>query len=152
MPERQEAATAAREEWTWASGAAERRPARRDGGVGWMVSAALIIGLAGTMNAIYGIAAISRSTFYVQDARYVIGDLRTYGWILLAIGVAQMCASLGLLAWAQWARWIGIVSAGANVIALLLFVPAGPLAALAVFALDLIVLYALVVHGGRRTG
>ena len=152
MPERHEATTADRDEWTWAAGPAEPRPTRRDRGIGWMVSAALIIGLAGTMNAIYGIAAISRSTFYVQDARYVVGDLRTYGWILLVIGVAQMCASAGLLAWAQWARWIGIVSAGANLIALLLFVPAEPLAALAVFALDLVVLYALIVHGGRRTG
>jgi hypothetical protein len=152
MPEPDEAATAARDDWAWAAGTADARPARRDRGIGWMVSAALIVGLAGTMNAIYGIAAISRSTFYVQDARYVIGDLRTYGWILLAIGVLQMCASVGLLAWAQWARWVGIVSAGANLLALLLFIPAEPLAALAVFALDLVVLYALIVHGGRRTG
>jgi hypothetical protein len=60
-----------------------------------------------------------------------------------------MCASVGLLA---WARWIGILSAALNALALLLFVPAEPLALLAVFALDLLVLYALIVHGGRRTG
>ena len=152
MPERREAATAARDEWLPPDAPAEPRPPRRESGIGWMVSAALVIGLAGTMNAIYGIAAISRSSFYVQDARYVLGDLRTYGWILLAIGVVQLCASLGILAWAQWARWAGVASAGANMVAQLLFVPAAPLAALAVFALDLLVLYALIVHGGRRTG
>jgi hypothetical protein len=152
MPERRQAATAVRDDGTRAAGPAEPRPPRRDRGIGWMVSAALVIGLAGTMNVIYGIAAISRSAFYVQDARYVFGDLRTYGWIILAIGIAQLCASLGILAFAQWARWVGVASAGANLVAQLLFVPAAPLAALAVFALDLLVLYALIVHGGRRTG
>ena len=52
---------------------AERRRSHR--GVGWLVSAALFIAVLGVLNVIYGIAAISRSTFHMKDAPYLVGDL-----------------------------------------------------------------------------
>lgn len=149
MPELYDLPTAGGVDRAPAPRPAERR--RDDRGVGWLVSAALVIAVLGVLNVIYGIAAISRSTFYVRDAKYLFGDLNAYGWILLVLGVAQLCASLGILAWARWARWVGIASAGANAIGQLLFLPSAPLAALALFGADLLVLYALVAYGGRRT-
>jgi hypothetical protein len=45
----------------------------------------------------YGIAAIDNAHFYVANARYVFGDLNTWGWFLLALGVAQGFAERGEL-------------------------------------------------------
>lgn len=120
-----------------------------DHAVGWLVFAAIVLALVGVLNGIYGIAAIATSSFYAQDARYVFGNLETHGWLMLLIGVVQFCASLGVLAFAQWARWVGVASVGANAIVQLLVMPAAPFLALALLAMDVLVIYGLVAYGGR---
>jgi hypothetical protein len=126
------------------------RPSNRaDRGIGWLVFAALMVGVAGVLNTIYGIAAVSSSSFYVRDAKYVLGDLETFGWILLVLGVVQMCASAGILAWASWARWVGVACAAGNAVVQILFIPSYPFLAITLYAVDLIVIYGLVAYGGR---
>jgi hypothetical protein len=48
-----------------------------------------------------------------------------------------------------WARWTGVVIAGLNAIIQLIFLPAYPLLAVTIFALDVLVIYGLVTYGGR---
>ena len=88
-----------------------RPPSRRqrvsdDPGLAWTSFAALIIGLLAAMNLIYGIGAISKSSFFVQDAKYVISDLRTWGWVLVLIAVAQGLTAFGVMAEWTGARWV----------------------------------------------
>lgn len=109
-----------------------------------------MISIAGVLNVIYGIAAIDKSSFFVQDAQYVISDLKTWGWVLLGIGVVQMLVALGVWAKNQLARWLGVLSAAINAVIMLLFLPAYPFLALAIFALDLLVIYGLIAHGSRH--
>jgi hypothetical protein len=120
-----------------------------DHAVGWIVFAAIVLAVLGVLNGIYGIAAIASSDAYSKDAVYVLGNLETYGWLMLLIGVVQFCASLGVLAFARWARWVGAASAAANAMVQLLVMPAAPLLALALLAVDVLVVYALVAYGGR---
>ena len=55
-------------------------------GAGWMLFAGIMIFIAGTLNTIWGIAAIDKASFFVEDERYIISDLSTWGWIVLIIG------------------------------------------------------------------
>ncbi len=119
-------------------------------GYGWVVFAAVLILLAATLNVIYGIAAIGNSQFYVSNTHFVISDLKTWGWVVLAFGVVQYCAALGILVQASWARWTGVAVAGVNAVIQLVFLPAAPFLALSVFALDLLVIYGLIAYGGRE--
>ena len=80
----------------------------------------------------------------------MFSDLRTWGWIVLLLGVVEVCASFALLSGSSWARWFGIGAAGVNAIAQLMFIPAAPFWALAMFTVDLIVIYALAVYGGKE--
>lgn len=116
---------------------------------GWVMFAAVMLGLVGILNLIHGIAAVSDSTFFVADAKFVFSGLNTLGWILILLGIAQAVTAFGV--WAGWTgvRWVGVAFAGLNAIAQLLVMPAYPLWALSVFALDILVIYALIVHGGR---
>ena len=132
------------------SGAADDRPYEPDRGLGWVVFAGCMLCLVGTLNVIYGIAAISNSKFYTANATYVFSDLKTWGWIILLIGVIQFVAAFGIWAGSEWGRWVGIISAGANAIAQLLFIPAYPFLSLALFAIDLLVIYGLVAYGGHK--
>jgi hypothetical protein len=127
------------------------REAERDAerGVGWMVFAAVMLAVGGLLNGIYGIAAIASSKFYAGGVTYVIGDLKTLGWITLAVAAAQLAASLGILAFAQWARWLGAAGAGLAAIVHLLIMPGAPFLALALFSTNVLVLYALVAYGGQ---
>ena len=117
-----------------------------------MIFAGIMILIVGVMNVIYGLAAIDNSTFFVQDARYVVlNDLNTWGWILLVVGAVQLVAAFGIWSRAAWGRWIGIISASGNAIIQLLFIASFPLAALALFSLDLLVIYALAGWTYRET-
>jgi hypothetical protein len=123
--------------------------AEEEGG-GWVAFAGVMILLAGVINCIYGIAAIAESSFYVGNTRFVFSDLKTWGWIVLCIGALQATAAVGIWAREQWARWTGVAMASISAIAQLLFIPAYPLLALAVFALDVLVIYGLIAHGSRQ--
>ena len=49
-------------------GAAEQRPVEDDHGYGWVVFSGVLLLVAGTLNTIYGIAAIDDSQFFVNDS------------------------------------------------------------------------------------
>ena len=120
-------------------------------GTGWVMFAAVLLGLAGLWNFIEGVAAISNAHVYVGNANYVFSDLKTWGWIVLLIGVVQLFVAFGIWAGSNAARWVGIVIVSLNAIAQLLFIPAYPFWALAIFSLDVLVLYGLAAYGGRPT-
>jgi len=127
-------------------GEAELEAAR---GVGWMVFASVMLATGGALNAIYGVGAIASSKFFASGVTYVIGDLKTLGWIALLLGIAEIAASLGILAFTAWARWLGAAAAGLNAIVQLLIMPGAPFLALALLTTNMLVVYALVVHGDQ---
>jgi hypothetical protein len=118
---------------------------------GWLAFAAVMLGLLAVLNFIDGVAAVSTATFFVGDAEFVISDLKTWGWVLIAISLVQGLTAFGV--WAQWTgvRWVGVAIASLNAIAQMIVMPAYPLWAISLFAVDVLVIYALVVHGARRT-
>jgi hypothetical protein len=136
-----------------ATQAAEPYPADEyyadDEGAGWLFFAASMIGLAGVFSTIDGIVALSKSSFYAAGARYVFSDLHTWGWIILAVGVVELCASVAILGRAQWARWFGIVVASLGALAQFAFMQSYPFWSLTALTLCILTVYALAAHGGR---
>jgi hypothetical protein len=119
-------------------------------GLGWIVFAGTMLAIVGTLNFIYGIAATSSSKFFVRDVQYVFGSLHTWGWIMIVIGAIQFFTAFAVWAGHPVGRWIGILSAGGNAILQMLAIPAYPLLALSLFAIDIMIIYGLVAYGGRR--
>jgi hypothetical protein len=119
-------------------------------GIGWVVFAAIMLGVLGLWNIFEGIAAISSAHVYVANAHYVFSDLKTWGWIVLILGIAQCLAAVTLLSGSELARWFGVAVAAVNAWGQLAFVPAYPLWGLSMFAVDILIIWALVVHGGSR--
>ena len=118
-----------------------------DGGSGWITFAGVVIMVVGILNIIDGIAAISKSSFFVANARFVVSDLKTWGGVMLGLGVLQMIVGFGIWAGNQFARWTGIAVVSLNAVAQLMFLPAYPFWSLSIFALDILVLYGLAAHG-----
>ena len=118
-------------------------------GVGWVLFAGIMIFIAGTLNCIWGIAAIDKASFFIEDKRYIISDLSTWGWIVLIIGILQVIAAFSIWAGNAYGRWIGIITASAGAIGALLSIPGYPLWSIAVFGIDILVIYGLVAYGGQ---
>jgi hypothetical protein len=119
-------------------------------GGGWILFAASLLGLAGAWNTIQGILAIADSRVYVGEHTFVFSDLKTWGWIVLILGVLQLVAAFGVVGGSEAATWFGIGVAGLNAIGQLMWLPAYPLWAITMFALDILIIYALAVYGGSR--
>lgn len=117
-------------------------------GSGWVLFAGLMICLVGALNVIYGIAAIGDSRFFVDDATYILSGLNTWGWIMLLLGVAQVVAAYSIFKGGEVGRWFGIGVAGLNAVAALMSISAYPFWSLAVFTLDILVIYGLAAYGG----
>ncbi len=119
-------------------------------GDGWVVFAGIMVLVAGVLNCIYGIAAIDNADFFIEDQRFIFSDLATWGWIILIIGSVQLVAAMSIFAGNELGRWIGLVSASIGAIGALLTLPGYPFYSLAVFSIDILVVYGLAAYGGRR--
>src|SRR3954471_21527830 len=121
-------------------------------GFGWVVFSGVLIMIVGILNFSYGIAASDESKFYLGNTNFVITDLKTWGWILTNIGGIQILVGAGIWARSQAARWLGVFFASLNAIAQLLFIAANPWLSLALFTMDILVIYGLICYGGRMEG
>jgi hypothetical protein len=121
-----------------------------DSGSGWLVFAAVMLFMLGTVNFIQGIAAIDNAHFFVHNTSYVIGSLNTWGWIALGVGALQVLVAIGILVRNQFARWTGVGLLAIAAIVELLMMPAYPLWSLSLFAANIFALYGLAAHGDRE--
>jgi hypothetical protein len=128
--------------------AADYEGSKRMRGLGRAVFVAILLMIAGTLNVIYGIAAISDANFFVESTRYVFSSLNTWGWITVLLGVIQLFAGFSLFAGGAFGRVIGIIAASLGAIGALLAVGgAYPFWSLGIFALCVICIHGLVVYG-----
>ena len=118
-------------------------------GEGWISFAGVMIMVLAVVNIVWGIAGISKSSFFVGETKLIFDNIRTWGWIVLFIGILQGFIGYGILARNQAARWAGVAIAALNLLAVLSASNASPFWALVVVAIDIAVIYGLAAYGGR---
>ena len=120
-------------------------------GAGRVVFAAVLLLIAGTLNIIYGIGAISDAHFYTANGtHYVFGSLHTWGWITLILGVIQLTAGFSLFGGGAYGRVIGVLAASLGALGALLAIGGAgalPFWSLGVFAICLWVAHGLIIYG-----
>jgi hypothetical protein len=105
--------------------------------------------MVGAFQIIEALTALFRRTYYTvnNDHLLVRVNYTGWGWIHLVLGVLLVCAGLGLFTGQMWARVVGVVLAGLSAVANLVFIAAYPFWSLTVIFLDILVIYAISVHG-----
>ncbi|TMM36702.1 MAG: hypothetical protein E6F99_14330 [Actinobacteria bacterium] len=122
---------------------------RVTGWVGWVLFAAVIMFTAGFINIIEGLVALFKDDYYqVRPSGLVLKvDYTTWGWTLLIFGAVLVVVGYGVAVGQTWARVTGVVLAALNAVVNLGFIAAYPIWVVLVISLDVIVIYALIVHG-----
>jgi hypothetical protein len=136
-----------------ASSATHRREtpeAETSGWVGWVVFGAMMMLMVGSFQAIVGLTALFQSEYYVvsESGLLLNVDFTAWGWTHLILGAVAVAAGAGLLAGQMWARVVGIAMALVSAVVNLAFIAAYPLWSMLIIALDVLVIYAVAMHGG----
>ena len=119
------------------------------GWVGWIMFAAIFMMIVGALNAIQGLAALFRDEAYwvTLGGAVVTFDVTTWGWIHLIFGILLVGIGVLLMKGSTFARVIGIILVALNLIAQFSWTTLYPFWSLIAIAVDVLIIYALVVHG-----
>ena len=116
-------------------------------GSGWIGFAGIMLILVGFFNVIDGIAAIGNSNYLANQLLFA--NMDAWGWFFLIWGVIQIIAGFAIMSGATWGAIVGITTAFFNIIAQLAWAQTYPVWAIAAMVVDGLIIYALVVYGGR---
>jgi hypothetical protein len=117
-------------------------------GVGSALFVGILLMVAGVLNIIYGIAAVSEAKFFVNDTQFVFSSLNTWGWITIILGVIQLTGSLSLFGGGTYGRVVGLIAATLGAIGALLDIGgAHPWWSIGIFAICIICIHGLIVLG-----
>jgi uncharacterized membrane protein len=131
------------------SRSASRHRPDRTAWTGWVVFAGLMMIMVGSFQAIEGLVAIFDDGFYhVTEGGLVVNvDYTAWGWTHLLLGALLIVSGAGVLVGNVLARTVAVVVAMLSVLVNLLFIAAYPIWSILIITVDVLVIYALIVHG-----
>jgi hypothetical protein len=124
------------------------------GWVGWIAFASSMMILLGTFQAIQGFVAIFDQGFYhTTESGLVINvDYTAWGWTHLLLGLLVVACGIGVLAGNLAARIVAVFLVGLSAVVNLLFIEAYPIWSIIIITVDVLVIFALTVHGRELKG
>ena len=119
------------------------------GWTGWGVFASVLLLIAGIFDLIFGLAAVigPNTTLVLAEEGLFAVDVAAWGWWHIIAGIALIVLSFFLYRGATWARVVAIILVILNAVGQLTLIDVQPWWSLAILAVDILVLYALTVHG-----
>ncbi|MDQ2697317.1 MAG: hypothetical protein M3Y46_00820 [Actinomycetota bacterium] len=119
------------------------------GWVGWGVFAAIVLLIGGILDLLHGLQALigPDTAYFLGEAGLFSIDVEAWGWWHLISGALLILVGLALLGGATWARVIAIILVALNAIGQISLLGAQPWLSAILLALDILVIYALTVHG-----
>ncbi|HEX5857867.1 MAG TPA: hypothetical protein VFY91_07155 [Microbacterium sp.] len=119
--------------------------------VGWVVFAGVILLVSGLFSVIQGIVALvgPDAYFAVTDGSLFLFDAQGWGWWNIIVGVLLLLTGAALFAGQTWARVVAVILVVLSAVGQLLLIPAQPWWSLIIIAVDVLVIYALTVHGAE---
>jgi hypothetical protein len=120
-------------------------------GKGWLVFAAVVLGVAGIMRIFDGIWAFRYKGALPENLQNALlgTTLKNYGWLWLIVGILLILCALGVMARSQISRWIGVFAGAVLAISAIWWMPYYPIWSMAYIGIGIFVIYGLVVYGGR---
>ena len=122
------------------------------GWTGWIYFAGLLMILRGLSQAFLGLTALVDKTYLFVNSEKIVTvttNMTAWGWIHIALGIVVAAAGLSVMNGSRWARVLATVLAGAAFLANMAFLGVYPVWSIVAMVVDVLVIYALVVHGNE---
>lgn len=119
------------------------------GWVGWIAFASLLLYISGFFSIFTGFIALFKHTvFYhaASDTFYVL-NYSQWGWVHIGVGLLALIAAASLAKGNYFGRTVAVVLAVISLLANMAFVPIYPLWSIIIMIVDVLVIYAVTVHG-----
>ena len=119
--------------------------------VGWLLFAGMMMILVGSFQAIDGLIALFNDDFYVvrPNGLVVNVDYTAWGWTHLLLGILLIAGGGAVTSGRVWGRTLGVIAAMLSAVVNFAFIPAYPFWSLLIITVDVLVIYALIAHGGE---
>ena len=126
-------------------------PTGMTGWVGWIAFAGVMMVILGTFHLIDGLVAIFNDEYFLvsKSGLIVTADYTAWGWVHLLGGVIIIAAGVAVFTGQVWARSIGVLMAVISAVINIAFLSAYPIWSTIMITLDILVIWALTVHGGE---
>jgi hypothetical protein len=121
--------------------------------VGMVLFGGIMMMMVGGFQLIQGFVALFKDDYYLVTRNGLVLniDYTAWGWIHLLIGLVAVVTGIGVLIGQTWARVLGIIIAVLSALANIAFLAAYPVWSTIIIAADVLVFYALAVHGREIT-
>jgi len=107
--------------------------------------------MVGSLDALWGLAAVLNDKIVtVGGEGVIVWDTTAWGWFHLILGAVLILTAYGLFNMQSWARLTAVVFATLSAILQVGVLPAFPVWALIIIALDVIVIYGLTARWEER--
>ena len=122
---------------------------------GWNAFAGVLLIIAGAFNVIDGLVALANANYFNNVVNGggdlpITDNVQTWGWVVLIVGIILVTAGFALFSGATWARAVAVVAVGVNMLVQFSYLAHFPFWSLTMIALDIMIIYGLVVYGGRN--
>jgi hypothetical protein len=127
------------------------QPTEMTGWVGWIAFAGTMMSLVGAFHIIQGLVALFRDNYYlVTNSGLIIdADYTAWGWAHLIGGALLIVAGIFVFTGQVWARTIAVIVAMLSALVNISFLAAYPLWSTMMIGIDILVIWALIVHGAE---
>lgn len=118
------------------------------GWTGWIFFGGTVMILAGIFQAFAGLIALfKQSVYFVNENQLIAFNYTQWGWLHLAIGAVLILTAFSLFSGSLFGRVMGIIIASISALANFAFLQTYPLWSLTVIVLDVLIIYAIAMHG-----
>jgi len=121
------------------------------GWVGWIAFAGTMMMILGIFHMFEGIIALFRNTVvnFPTTGLTIEVTYNQWGWLQLIAGALVFAAGLGLFTGRMWARTLGVILVSISAIVNFAWATSFPIWSLTLLVIDVLVIYALIVHGSE---
>ena len=133
------------------SGRQNVQPTEMTAWVGWIAFAGTMMVMLGAFHVIEGLVALFKDEYFLvgKQGLVVNVDYTAWGWVHLIGGAIIAFAGVAVFTGQIWARTVGVLMALVSAVLNIGFLSAYPIWSTIMIAVDILVIWALTVHGGE---
>lgn len=119
------------------------------GWVGWIAFASLMLYISGFFSIFTGFIALFRHTVFYHAASntFYVMNYSQWGWIHIGVGILALIAGASLVKGNYFGRTVAVILAAVSLMTNMAFIPVYPIWSIIIMITDVLVLYAVIVHG-----